>query len=150
MPDSAHGTNPASATLCGFNIINIPSDVDGNVDLEKLANGKIELEEDSLFLIISDSTLKSKEEAKLEVHNKYIDIQIPLSKVETFGVAPRKNLQNEVDVFNKDKDIQFFTDKATSFITLEPQQFIVFFPQDAHAPCIGEGSVKKIVVKVLL
>lgn len=37
VPDSAHGTNPASATLCGFNIINIPSDVDGNVDLEKLA-----------------------------------------------------------------------------------------------------------------
>lgn len=121
-----------------------------SVDLDKLANGRIELEEDRLFLIISDSTLKSKEEAKLEVHNKYIDIQIPLSKVETFGVAPRKNLQNEVDVFNKDKDIQFFTDKATSFITLEPQQFIVFFPQDAHAPCIGEGSVKKIVVKVLL
>ncbi len=121
-----------------------------SVDLEKLANGKIELEEDRLFLIISDSTLKSKEEAKLEVHNKYIDIQIPLSKAETFGVAPRKNLLNEVDVFNKDKDIQFFTDKATSFITLEPQQFIVFFPQDAHAPCIGEGSVKKIVVKVLL
>lgn len=37
VPDSAHGTNPASATLCGFNIINIPSDSDGNVDLEQLA-----------------------------------------------------------------------------------------------------------------
>lgn len=37
VPDSAHGTNPASATLCGFNIINIPSDSDGSVDLEALA-----------------------------------------------------------------------------------------------------------------
>lgn len=37
VPDSAHGTNPASATLCGFNIINIPSYADGSVDLEALA-----------------------------------------------------------------------------------------------------------------
>lgn len=37
VPDSAHGTNPASATLCGFNIINIPSYADGSVNLEALA-----------------------------------------------------------------------------------------------------------------
>ncbi len=37
VPDSAHGTNPASATLCRFNIINIPSYADGSVDLEALA-----------------------------------------------------------------------------------------------------------------
>ncbi len=36
VPDSAHGTNPASAAMCGFEIINVASDKHGNVDLKAL------------------------------------------------------------------------------------------------------------------
>lgn len=36
VPDSAHGTNPASATICGFDIIEIKSTEKGTVDLEQL------------------------------------------------------------------------------------------------------------------
>mgnify|MGYP004478709407 FL=1 len=36
VPDSAHGTNPASATMAGFTIVNIESNSEGCVDLEKL------------------------------------------------------------------------------------------------------------------
>ena len=36
VPDSAHGTNPASAAMAGFTVVNIPSGPDGCVDLEKL------------------------------------------------------------------------------------------------------------------
>ncbi len=36
VPDSAHGTNPASATMAGFEIVNIPSADDGCVDLKAL------------------------------------------------------------------------------------------------------------------
>ena len=36
VPDSAHGTNPASAALCGFDIIEIQSTPEGTVDLEQL------------------------------------------------------------------------------------------------------------------
>ena len=36
VPDSAHGTNPATASMCGMDVVNIPSDADGCVDLEKL------------------------------------------------------------------------------------------------------------------
>ena len=36
VPDSAHGTNPASAVMCGFEIVNIPSGADGCVDLDAL------------------------------------------------------------------------------------------------------------------
>ena len=36
VPDSAHGTNPASSAMCGFTVINIPSAPDGCVDLDKL------------------------------------------------------------------------------------------------------------------
>ncbi len=36
VPDSAHGTNPASAVMAGFEVVNVPSGGDGCVDLEKL------------------------------------------------------------------------------------------------------------------
>lgn len=37
IPDSAHGTNPASVTLAGCNIVKVPSNNKGLVDVEKLA-----------------------------------------------------------------------------------------------------------------
>lgn len=36
VPDSAHGTNPASAAMAGFSVVSIPSGPDGCVDIEKL------------------------------------------------------------------------------------------------------------------
>jgi len=36
IPDSAHGTNPATVTMCGFECVGVPSDGNGYVDLEKL------------------------------------------------------------------------------------------------------------------
>ncbi len=38
IPDSAHGTNPASAAMGGFNVVSLPSDSDGNTDLDALRN----------------------------------------------------------------------------------------------------------------
>ena len=36
VPDSAHGTNPASASMAGYTVVSIPSGEDGCVDIEKL------------------------------------------------------------------------------------------------------------------
>ncbi|MDH4275076.1 MAG: aminomethyl-transferring glycine dehydrogenase subunit GcvPB [Gammaproteobacteria bacterium] len=35
-PDAAHGTNPATATMCGYTVREIPTDANGDVDLEAL------------------------------------------------------------------------------------------------------------------
>ena len=37
VPDSAHGTNPASAAMAGFTVVNVPSRADGCVDLDALS-----------------------------------------------------------------------------------------------------------------
>ncbi len=37
IADSAHGTNPASVAMCGFKVKEVPSNSEGDVDLEKLA-----------------------------------------------------------------------------------------------------------------
>ncbi len=36
IPDSAHGTNPASASMAGFTVVEVPSSSDGNIDLDAL------------------------------------------------------------------------------------------------------------------
>ena len=36
VPDSAHGTNPASAVMAGFSVVSVPSNAEGGVDLEAL------------------------------------------------------------------------------------------------------------------
>jgi len=36
VPDAAHGTNPASATMCGYRVREIPTTEDGDVDIEEL------------------------------------------------------------------------------------------------------------------
>ena len=36
VPDSAHGTNPATAVMCGFEVVNLPSNGEGGVDLDAL------------------------------------------------------------------------------------------------------------------
>ncbi len=36
VPDAAHGTNPATATMCGFEVREVPTDPQGNVDLDEL------------------------------------------------------------------------------------------------------------------
>lgn len=121
-----------------------------SVDFAKTPIGKVKLDGDKLFVVVSDSGLKSKEDAKLEVHNEYIDIQLPISKSETFGWTCRANLEEEVAPFNTDKDIQFFKDKPDTYFTVEPGNFLIFFSGDGHAPCIGEGTIRKVVVKIKL
>ena len=51
IPDSAHGTNPATAAMCGFRVVNIPSAPDGCVDLEAL---KAVLGEDTAGLMLTN------------------------------------------------------------------------------------------------
>ena len=38
VPDAAHGTNPATATMCGYQVRELPTDSQGDVDLDALAN----------------------------------------------------------------------------------------------------------------
>ncbi|MDU1889999.1 MAG: YhcH/YjgK/YiaL family protein [Dysgonomonas sp.] len=117
-------------------------------DFSNMEVGKIELKGKDLFVAVSDSDLKTESAAKMEVHNRYIDIQLPISKPETFGWKGRSSLEEEYDPFNEEKDIQFFKDKATTLFTAVPGDFVIFFPQDGHVPCIGEGKIRKVVVKI--
>jgi glycine dehydrogenase subunit 2 len=55
IPDTAHGTNPATVAICGFKTVEAPSDADGNVDLEKLA--KLITPDTAAMMLTSPNTL---------------------------------------------------------------------------------------------
>lgn len=119
-----------------------------NHDLNALENGKHPIDGDNLFVNIVDSNLKTPAQARLEVHNVYIDIQVPLSKPESYGVKPRSEAKGPEGEFNTEKDILFYTDKEWNTITVGQGQPITFDPDTAHAPLIGEGTIHKAIFKV--
>ncbi|MBU1197275.1 aminomethyl-transferring glycine dehydrogenase subunit GcvPB [Candidatus Micrarchaeota archaeon] len=65
IPDSAHGTNPASASICGFEVVNIPSNAKGGLDIEKLRETVDE--QTALLMITNPSTLGLFEENMEEI-----------------------------------------------------------------------------------
>lgn len=120
-----------------------------SVDLNTLEEGKHVVDGDNIFLMINNRDLKKPEDAALEVHNKYIDIQIVIAGEETFGYKDRAECTSPRSEFNTEKDILFYDDKPTTYFTLHEGQMAVFFPEDGHAPMIGNGKIKKCIVKVL-
>ena len=55
VPDSAHGTNPASAAMAGFQVVNISSTEDGYVDVEELK--KVVGEDTAGFMLTNPNTI---------------------------------------------------------------------------------------------
>lgn len=117
-------------------------------DLAALPAGKIELEGSDLVVNVVDITGKSAEEARMETHRDYIDIQVPIGQAETMGWKSTEKLIEITEPYNESKDVAFFGDKASIFLNIQPYEFAVFFPDDAHQPGISEGTYRKIIVKV--
>ena len=108
-----------------------------------------ELDGKDIYVNVMEPELKKPADAKLELHDAYIDIQVLIrGEQETFGWSERADLRKPLGEFDAGKDIRFFDDEPQTFYTLRPGQFTIFFPEDGHAPMIGEGNVRKIIVKV--
>lgn len=119
-----------------------------STDLNAHEIGKVKLQGDDLVVNFAQARSKTKEEAKLETHNRFIDIQIPLDGVEVMGYTPRADLPDAE--YNAEKDITFYPGLAESYLTIKPGMFAIFFPEDGHAPGVTPDGVKKVIVKVLV
>ena len=117
-------------------------------DLSELEPGKHLIDGEDLFVNIVDAQLKTPEQARLEVHDRYIDIQVPLSGPESFGVKPRRECREPDGEFDPERDILFYKDKDWTTVTLQVGEAITFDPDTAHAPLIGEGTIHKAIFKV--
>ncbi len=119
-----------------------------NNDLQTIEEGKHFIKDKDLFVNIQVAKGKTQDAAVLETHIEMIDIQIPITCEETFGYTPLCDLPDFE--YNAEKDITKYGDtKAQTYVTVKPGQFVIFFPQDGHAPCIiNQPEIKKAIFKV--
>ena len=118
------------------------------VDMATLADGKHAIDGERVFAIVATSAGRSRAGAKLEAHRKYIDVQYTVTGLDEIGMKPTADCRDVELPFDTERDVTLFTDAPEYWIALKPRTFVVFYPDDAHAPLGGEGDVRKVVVKV--
>jgi len=119
-----------------------------DTDLRALAPGRYPIVGDDLFVIVESVVGRSREEAQLECHRRYIDIQLVLEGVDEMGWKALADCREPVAEHSEEKDIRFFCDAPTTWIVTPPGSFCIFFPEDAHAPLVSNGVVHKLIFKI--
>jgi len=117
--------------------------------LDQLPSGIHEIDDKRVYALVALESGRGRKEAKLEAHQKYIDIQVPLSGTDEIGWKSRLYCSMPEGQYDEDRDCELFTDTPDSWITVSPGNFVIFFPEDAHAPLAATGRLHKIVIKVI-
>jgi len=117
-------------------------------DLKELPVGKYEIDGDCIYAMVSKEPGRKKEDALLETHDKYIDIQLILAGTDTMGWKPKSLCKQPAQGYDQKSDIEFFADKPDAWLATETGAFVIFFPEDAHMPLISPTQIHKVVVKV--
>ncbi|MCG6188282.1 YhcH/YjgK/YiaL family protein [Maribellus maritimus] len=120
-------------------------------DLINLPVGRQDLEGDHLYISVDEYTTKDKKDTRYESHRKYIDIQYVIEGEEMMGLTTLDKVEI-TEPYNEEKDIAFYSFDGGEYIKATPENFVLFFPEDAHRPMMEAGAnskVKKIVVKVM-
>lgn len=119
-----------------------------NTDLNTLTTGIHQIIDKQLFVIVEEAQGRSRAEAKLECHRQYIDIQLVLEGSDEMGWKPLADCHQPIAEYNEARDIRFFNDAAVSWISTPANTFCIFFPDDAHAPLVSEGKIRKLIFKI--
>lgn len=117
-------------------------------DLAKKEKGRITLSGDDLYINIVEVDMKDPNDQVLEVHKDYIDVHFPINVSEIIGWKALEKCESEIQVYSKETDYALYSDVPTNYCTVEPGEFVIVFPEDAHTPTIGKGSLFKGIAKV--
>ena len=104
--------------------------------------------------VMTYSTIPA-EEAKIEAHDRYIDVQFALKGAEGISVFDRESLK-EKEPYDSERDIIFFETKGTGACAHTdsiPGYCTILFPEDAHRPqerIRDTREVKKAVIKLMV
>ena len=107
-----------------------------------------DIDGDRLYVSIDRTEGRGRDGARLEAHRRYIDIQLTIEGSEEIGWKSLGDCAQPAGTFDAVKDIVFFSDRPESWVSLPAGHFAIFFPDDAHAPLGGRGTVKKAIIKI--
>jgi biofilm protein TabA len=117
-------------------------------NLGDLAEGRQEIDGSRLYALVIRAQGRGQSGAKLEAHRRYIDIQYSVAGSDVIGWKPAATCRDPEQVYDEQKDLQFFRDTADSWVTIPDGSFGIFYPEDAHAPMASDGPFRKVVVKI--
>ena len=122
-----------------------------NTDLKNIKEGRYEIMGNEIYANIQSLTTKQKSEKKWEVHRDYIDIQYVIKGKEAMGYGILEDFE-EIIPYDKEKDVAFLdTKKEYNYVNVEEGEFVIFYPNDVHAPMLSVGEaqeIKKVIVKI--
>lgn len=114
--------------------------------------GRNEVAGDKVFFNFQElESTKDFEEALFETHKKYIDIQVIVEGIENYGVLLSDEDLEVAEPFNYEGDFGLFKKYPETVFTLTPEDFIIFFTDEPHMPCLKVGekkSLRKAVYKI--
>jgi biofilm protein TabA len=117
-------------------------------DLKELPVDTYEIDGERVYAMVAKDPGRKKEDALLETHEKYIDIQLVLAGTDTMGWKPKSLCQQPAAAYDPETDLQFFRDEPDVWLSTQSGAFAIFFPEDAHMPLISSEQIHKIVVKI--
>lgn len=123
-----------------------------NNDLKSLKDGKYQIKGDEVFANIQSLTTKEKSQKKWEAHKKYIDIQYVISGKECMGYGIYEDFKTS-EKYDEIKDVEFLEGEKYNYINVEENEFVIFYPNDVHAPmlCVeNPKQIKKVIVKIAI
>ena len=114
-------------------------------------DGKYEIDGDKIYLNISTYETKTHENAKIEIHKDYIDIQLIINGRELIGMDSVDGLE-VLAPYTPDYALYAMSEDYDKVI-LKDGEFAIIFPEEGHAPCLAvdnvPSTVRKMVIKVL-
>ena len=124
-----------------------------NTDLKSLKDGRYEIVGNRVFANVQTLNTKPKEEKKWEVHRKYIDIQYVIDGFECMGSGFLEDFKTVKEQYNNEKDVEFLDGEKFSYLNVAKGNFVVFYPNDVHAPMLAVNqpeTIKKVIVKIAI
>lgn len=122
-----------------------------NTDFTKL-DGKVEIDGDNMYAMISEYETKAKADCKPEAHVNYVDIQYIVSGKESMGYGPLSDKNPVMEDRLAEKDIIFYKSvEDESDIVFSTGMYAIFYPSDVHRPKCAAGqssTVRKVVMKI--
>ena len=120
-------------------------------DFSGLPDGVFQIGEGTCRAIVQGYSTKEPQDARLEAHRRFIDVQYIVSGEEKIGYAPLDRAGAPFEPYDDSRDIVFL-DGDFEAVTLRAGDFALLLPHDAHAPGIRAGAVpsqvRKVVVKM--
>lgn len=124
-----------------------------NTDLVHLDEGSYEIDGKNIYANVQSVDLKPVEEKKWEVHRKYIDIQYVITQKEKMGYGILEDFKTIIEKYDDNRDVEFLDGEKFNFVDVNCGYFVIFYPNDVHAPMLRVDKaekIKKVIVKILL